>query len=96
MNTKITLNVPVNKVHTKVGIFLSESIEILSESQDNLKCILADVLSKKDLLNQIENIRMLREELFAVDIQLQDCYNILLGLVEYETSQKHDCEGKND
>jgi len=87
MNAKITITVPVERLHLTVAGILGEiSRELESLSNDVINTS-KDVAAKKDLLNQIELLDDTRQKLTLLDSRLEDCYSILGGLVRYKTQE---------
>lgn len=85
MNAKITLTVPVEKIHEKVAEILHNVAHDIEQLRDTTSDVANDVANKSDIMKQIEVIDRCRKHLALLDANLEDCYSILLGYVTYKT-----------
>jgi hypothetical protein len=87
MNAKVTITIPIEKVHLKVRDMLEEVANESESASIDITAIAKNVLEQKDLLLQLEQIDILRKKLTLLDANLEDCYSILKGLVKYKTKE---------
>ena len=87
MNAKITITVPIQKVHLKIADMLEESAQTLEAFSIDVTAISKSVAQQADVLGQLEKIDALRKELALLDANFEDCYNVLNGLIVYKTQQ---------
>jgi len=87
MNAKMTITVPIQKVHLKIADMLEESAQSLETFSVDVTTISKSVAQQADLLGQLEKIDALRKELSLLDANFEDCYNVLNGLIIYKTKQ---------
>ena len=88
MNAKITITLPINKIHLKVGEILEQVASEFETASIDVTSVSKKVLSETDLLAQLEQIDTLRKKLTLLDANLQDCYSIINGLIIHKTSGK--------
>jgi len=86
MNVKIKVTVPIKKVPAKIAELLEEASNELQELSSNIKTVSEDLIHEKDFLLQLEKIDSFRRNLSFLDARLEDCYDVLDGLVKYKTN----------
>lgn len=96
MNAKITVTVPIEKIHLKVHEILEDTANSLELASVDVTSISKNVLTESDFLYQLEQIDLIRKKLALLDANLEDCYNILNGLVIYKTKQNEKEVKMND
>jgi len=87
MNAKITITIPIEKVHLKVANMLEEIASELETSSTDVTSFVKKATSQTDLLTQLTDIDSTRKKLALLDANLEDCYSILSGLVKYKTQE---------
>jgi Mg2+ and Co2+ transporter CorA len=94
MNAKITITVPIEKVNYKVAEIMYDAERQIENLKDELHNIANHVHKNEQLLEQVEKIDRCRKDLMLLDATMEDCYNVLAGLIAYRTKAN---EGqKND
>jgi len=81
MNAKMIVTVPIDDIPSEVSKILEKitgKLSTIKEKTDNC-CY------NKDINFVIEEIDQIRKVLSLVDINLDDCYNVLLGYSKYKT-----------
>jgi|694.fasta_scaffold143795_1 hypothetical protein len=92
MNAKIKITVPIDKVHLKIASILKEVCEELNITAKETAEIAEQTSKSQDLLLQLDKIDKLRKKMALLDSNLEDCYDVIDGLVKYKTNNK----GKED
>jgi hypothetical protein len=87
MNAKITITVPVEKLHFKVAEIVEKVASELENTSIDLTGASKQIVNQSDLLKQMEEIDKARKNLALLDANLEDCYSILNGLIKYKTDQ---------
>ena len=87
MNAKITITVPIDKLHLTVAEMVESVASQLESSAIDLTGISKELINQKNILEQMENLDKIRRTLSLLDANLEDCYSILSGLVKYKTQQ---------
>lgn len=88
MNAKITITLPISKIHLKIAEILEEVASEFETTAVDTSSISKDVVEQKDFLLQLEQIDAVRKKLTLLDANLQDCYSVISGLIAHKTSQK--------
>jgi hypothetical protein len=95
MNAKITITVPIEKVHLTIADML-ETVSIqLTALAGDAEYISKKVRSEEDILRQLESIDSARKIISLLDANLDDCYSVLTGLVSYKTKTTPSKEKEN-
>lgn len=79
MNAKMTITVPINQIPKEVNKLLhclSIKLEAICRDAEQ-------ALSDNDIHNKIIAIDEIRKKLTLLDLNYEDCYNILSGYVKY-------------
>lgn len=84
MNAKMIITVPVENIPQEV----SKIMERLSGNAGSIKEKISNCTYNDNHTFIIEEIDSIRKTLSLIDNNLEDCYNILLGYVKYNTEQK--------
>jgi len=90
MNAKITITIPIEKVPSKVTQILYDVSTELDELSNAVKEVSKCVIKEDDLMKQLQLIDMHRKKLALLDANLDDCYSVLVGLVNYKTKDSKD------
>lgn len=85
MNAKLTITVPIEKVHLKVSMILEEIANELELSSIDATSVSKNTIQQTDFLKQLSDIDQIRKKLALLDSNLEDCYSILSGLVRFKT-----------
>lgn len=88
MNVKIKITVPLDRVPVKISDLLQEVASDLDDLSINVNSVSKDVFEKKDYLLQLEKIDSYRKILSFLDARLEDCYDVLDGLIKYKTDKE--------
>lgn len=84
MNAKMVITVPMDKVPDEI----TRIIENIVERLKNITQQTSDCTYNNDHNLVIEQIDNIRKELALVDLNLEDCYTVLLGYVKYITDKR--------
>lgn len=87
MNAKVTITIPIEKVHLKVGNMLEEIANELEFFAVDVTAISKNAIQQLDLVKQLTDIDNTRKKLALLDANLEDCYSILSGLIKYKTQE---------
>lgn len=87
MNAKITITVPIEKLNIKVSNMLEEIAQELENCSIDVTAVSNAVKSEHDLLLQLETIDSLRKKMALLDANLEDCYSITNGLLNYRSNK---------
>lgn len=93
MNAKITITVPMDKVHLKVSEMLDNVVHEIEELQVNISDIGVSIARENDIMHCISEIDRCRKNLSLLDANLEDCYSVLIGLVNFKT-KKNEIQNK--
>ena len=88
MNAKITITVPMAKVPARIAGMLNDVSNELESSVIEVGNIAKAVYDHADIMKQIELIDEQRKKLALLDANLDDCYSVLVGLVNYKTKKE--------
>lgn len=88
MNAKISITLPMEKIHIKVANLMEEISQEFDSISSDTKNISFDILEENDFLKQLEKIDATRKKLLLLDANLQDCYSIVNGLISYKTNER--------
>lgn len=84
MNARMVITVPIETVPDKVkDIVLSVSDKLSELSNHSYYCSI-DIGDKSNLLKQLEILNDMRKKLSNIDLNIEDCYNVLKGYINYE------------
>jgi len=84
MNAKMTITLPVEDIPQEVSRILeniSEKLKRISEQTSNISY-------NQDHSLVISEIDDIRKQLTLIDLNYEDCYNVLLGYVKYQTDTR--------
>ena len=81
MNAKMVITVPIENIPDEINKLMQN---ILERMQSTTK-IITDCSGSTNHLEVIEKIDLIRKNLNLMDLNLDDCYNILLGYIKYNT-----------
>ena len=87
MNAKITITVPMDKVHLKVSELLETVVHDMEDLQVSISDISMGVSKSDDILKHISELDKCRKQLTLLDANLEDCYSVLFGLTKFKTKQ---------
>jgi YbbR domain-containing protein len=85
MNAKIVLTVPMEKVPHKISELLENVSNDLEDVQIKISDMAVSISREQDLLNQLNKIDKCRKELALLDSTLEDCYSVIIGMINYKT-----------
>lgn len=85
MNAKMTITVPLDKINVKVAELIEQIANNMEEVQVSLTDISVCLHKEQDIMKQIDNLDKCRKELALLDANIEDCYSVLIGLVNYKT-----------
>jgi hypothetical protein len=88
MNAKITITVSMDQIHKKLGYMLEDIAREFDNTAIDTTAVSKACFQEDDFLKQMENIDQLRKKLTLLDSNLEDCYNIMNGLVLFKTKQQ--------
>lgn len=88
MNVKLTVTVPMEKIHLKIGEMLEDVARELDNTAIDTTSISKSVYQQADFLKQMDEIDKIRKKMALLDANLEDCYNVINGLLVYKTKQK--------
>jgi len=84
MNAKMTITLPVEDIPQEVS-------RILENISEKLKRILeqtSNISYNQDHSLVVSEIDDIRKQLTLIDLNYEDCYNVLLGYVKYQTDTR--------
>ena len=84
MNAKMVITVPMNKVPDEITRILENIVEQLKQITEKT----GNCSYNNDHNLVIEEIDDIRKNLSLVDLNLEDCYTVLLGYVKYQTDMR--------
>ena len=90
MNAKFTITVPMNMVHKKISEILEDVSRELDTAALDIKASAKETKLQNDLLGQSQKIDEIRKKISLLDANLEDCYNVLIGLINYKTNPKEE------
>ena len=88
MNAKITITIPIEDVPLKVAKMLYDISTELTELSNTVNGVSNSVMKEEDLMKQLELIDSHRKKMALLDANLDDCYSVLVGLVNYRTKRE--------
>ena len=95
MNARMVITVPIETVPDKVSeMILSVSDRLSDVSNESYYCSL-DIKDKNNLLQQLENLNEVRKKLSNIDLNLEDCYNVVKGYINYHYQLQNNVEQEN-
>ena len=86
----------MERVHVKMSQILDEVSIELNKAADSVDDISKGVFEKNDLLKRLEDIDLCRKKLALLDANLDDCYSVLMGLVNYKTKDDKDAQRQTE
>jgi hypothetical protein len=90
MNAKITITVPMDQIHKKLGYMLEDVAGELDNLVIDTTAVSKASYQEDDFLKQMEDIDKLRKKLSLLDANLEDCYNIMSGLILYKSNKQQE------
>lgn len=96
MNAKITITVPLDKLHIKIADLLDELASNIESVSIDLTGVSKETRQKIDILKQLHDIDSIRKKMALLDANLEDCYNVLVGLVNYQANDRLQDKNNND
>jgi len=88
MRVKISYSVELDDVPRHVTKLLADAKQSLVASSTSLAGVLSDIEEKKDVLNIVESLTILRQTLFNLDSVFSDVGDILIGYENTLLSQQ--------
>lgn len=84
MNAKMVITVPIDKIPHKVTSLLDDiNIELEQIMNET-----SELINSDDQLKKIEKIDDIRKKLSLIDLNYEDCYNVLLGYTKYQAEKR--------
>jgi arginine deiminase len=88
MNAKITITVPMDQIPKKLCYMFDDVAKELDNTAIDTTAVAKACIQESDFLKQMEEIDKIRKKLSLLDANLEDCYNIISGLVLFKTKQQ--------